>query len=249
MISHAKVTKSADRSTRPSLLSLDLWQGIILATLLIGCVGANRALASGGIEPPPDKGVPKGTAGGGSRPVQRACLNRADATSQLVALSPMQKLGLTMVDHPQFLIYLPPTKAQKLELSLFDRQQNGIYQTTLPIPKTSGVVSIPLPASAPRLAKTHPYAWSIALICDPRDRTEDWVVTGWIQRADLQPQLRHNLAQASAIERVKLFSEQGFWYEAAAALLELRQQTPNDPQVVAMWQELLKSAGLETIVN
>ena len=248
----SKATQPAARPThcmtRPAVLPLRLWVGILLACLCSGWVWPSQVLA-GSIEPPPGKGVPKGTAGGGSRPSQQACLKPAHQTAKLVALSPTQQLGLTLVDRPNFLIYLPSTTAQTLELSLFDRQQNGIYQTTLPVPATSGLVSIQLPATAPKLNRNHPYAWSIALICNPQDRTEDWVVRGWIQRADLQPQLARNLAQASAIDRIKLFAEQGFWYEAVSRLLELRQQTPNDPKLVAMWQELLKSAGLDTIVD
>jgi hypothetical protein len=242
MNSLVKDTKASARYSRPQRRAFRAFT-IIALPLVLGWVSGQRVLASG-IEPPPGSGVPKSTIGGGSRPSRQACFDAPTSTAQLVALSPAQPLGLTKVDRPSFVIYLPPTQAKTLELSLFDHQHNGLYQTTLPIPKTSGWVSIPLPAAAPKLAKNRSYAWSIALICDAADRTEDWVVSGWIQRPDLPPQLRQHLATASAVDQVKLLAAQGFWHEAISTLMQLKQKNPTDPQLVSMWQELLRLTGL-----
>jgi Domain of Unknown Function (DUF928) len=219
---------------------------LVGCTLLLTGSMTNRALAST-IEPPPGQGTPKSTAGGGSRISSQVACRTSNRADQFVALSPGQQLALTTVDRPNFLIYLPQTKATALELSLFDHNRKGIYQTILPVPQTSGLVRIQLPQTAPSLSKNQPYAWSIALVCNPADRTEDWVVRGWIQRTDLAPQIQRNLTQAKAIDQVKIFAAQGFWHEAATTLMELQQQTPNDPKLLSMWQELLQSAGLNVI--
>lgn len=199
-------------------------------------------------EPPPGKDAPRGgTAGGGSRPVRTACVSNPSAKpSSLTALVPGRHLGLTQAERPDFLAYIPQTTAQTAEFSLFDQQMNGIYQMRVPVSK-AGLVSIRLPDRAPPLSKDTPYYWTVALVCNPSDRTEDWVVGGWIERAEPSAALKQQLANVTAVEQVALYAKQGFWYDALNTLVELQRTQTNHPTVVTRWAELMKSVGLDAI--
>ncbi|MBD1804515.1 DUF928 domain-containing protein [Microcoleus sp. FACHB-SPT15] len=205
------------------------------------------AIAS--FEPPPGRDAPRGgTVGGGSRPVQTACLSSPTATSSsLTALSPGHHLGLTQAPQPSFFVYLPQTTAQSVEFSLFDEQMNGIYQVNLPVSQQAGLVNIRLPETAPALAQDKPYYWSVALVCTPSDRTQDLVVGGWIERAEVSENLKQQLASVAAIDRVSVYAKQGFWYDALTTLVELQRTEPNNPKLAALQAGLLQSVGLEAI--
>ena len=199
-------------------------------------------------EPPPGRDAPRGgTAGGGSRPAGGACSSTLSAkSSSLAALVPGRNLGLTQAEHPNFLVYIPQTTAQAAEFSLFDEQMNGIYQMSVPVSK-AGLVSIRLPDTAPPLVKDKPYYWTVALVCNPSDRTEDWVVGGWIESVEPSSSLKQQLANVTAVERVSLYAKHGFWYEALNTLVELQRTQPNNPAVVTAWAQLMKSVGLDAI--
>lgn len=201
-------------------------------------------------EPPPGRDAPRGgTLGGGSRPVGTPCLSNPSTTSEaLTALSPGRHLGLTQAERPNFLVYLPQTTAKTAELSLFDEQMNGIYQVSIPVVK-AGLVSIRLPDTAPALAKGKPYYWTFALACNASDRTDDWVVGGWLERAQPSDSLQQQLATATALEKVSLYAKQGYWYDALTTLTQLQQTQPNNPALAATWTQLLKSVGLDAIAT
>lgn len=224
------------------LLSLS----VILAPQVTMKVWASNVVAS--FEPPPGRDAPRGgTVGGGSRPVGGTCLvNPSAKTSSLTALVPGRHLGLTQAERPTFLVYMPQTTAQTVEFSLFDEQMNGIYQMSVPVSK-AGLVSIRLPDTAPPLAQDKPYYWTIALACNASDRTEDWVVGGWVEHAEPSATLKQQLANVTAIERVSLYAKQGFWYDALNTLVELQRTQPNNPAAAAAWTQLMKSVGLDAI--
>lgn len=229
----------------PRLIFVFWSLSVILAPQVTTKVWAQSDVAAI-FEPPPGRDAPRGgTAGGGSRPAGGACLSNPSAkTSPLTALVPGRNLGLTQSNRPNFLVYMPQTTAQTAEFSLFDEQMNGIYQMSVPVSK-AGLVSIRLPETAPSLVKDKPYYWTVALACNSSDRTEDWVVGGWVERAEPSATLKQQLANVTAVERVSIYAKQGFWYEALNTLVELQRTQPNHPVIATTWAELMKSVGLD----
>lgn len=223
-----------------------LWSLSVILTPQVTTKVWAESNATALFEPPPGRDAPRGgTAGGGSRPMGGACLSHPSAKpNSLTALVPGHHLGLTQSDRPNFFVYIPQTTAQTAEFSLFDEQMNGIYQVSVPVTK-AGLVSISLLDSAPSLVKDKPYYWTVALVCNPSDRTDDWVVGGWIERAEPSATLKQQLANVTAVERVSLYAKQGFWYEALNTLVEFQRTQPNHPVVATTWAELMKSVELE----
>lgn len=203
--------------------------------------------ASSGFEPAPGRDAPRGgTIGGGSRPVSSACLsNQSTKSAVFTALSPSNHVGLTQKDRPNLFIHLPETTAETIELSLFDKDMKGMYQTNIPLSKSGGLVTIALPKDAPALAKDRSYYWTVALVCNSRDRTEDLVVGGWIEYTEPSDTLKQQLANAAPIEKASLYAQQAFWYDAVNILAEISQTEPNNSAVASTWRELLKSVGID----
>ncbi|MGI0483942.1 DUF928 domain-containing protein [Pantanalinema rosaneae CENA516] len=218
--------------------------GLLLAAIVWGLV---TPVAHAQFGSPPGQGTPKGTAGGGSRPATHLiCLQQPNSQENLIALAPTQGVGLTTQTNPTVWVYIPNTTATMLEFSLFTQGQEGIYQANLPIP-TSGLVKITLPTNAVTLASNQPYYWTAALVCDPKRRTKDWLVGGWIRQQPLTPEQQQQLAAATSEQQVKLYAQAGFWYDALNTYLELSRSQSGNETLAGLWADLLNMAGLRAI--
>lgn len=217
-----------------------------LAVTIAGTLTPTGQAIAASFEPPPGSGSPTSTAGGGSRSIQSACLPNSVTADSLIALAPNQQRGLTSDTRPTVWVYVPKTTAQALEFSLFDEKRNGIYQLTLPL-NSIGLMKIPLPSMAPALTQNQLYYWTVALVCNPNRRTEDWIAGGWIEYQLPDKRLQRQLASATALEQVSLYAQSGFWYDALDGLVQLRQAQPEDASLAAIWTTLLRSAGLDVI--
>ncbi len=192
------------------------------------------------IEPPPGQpGAPQTTTSGGSRPITPSCLQSLDQTETFTAIASLHSVGLTRRDRPTVWVYLPQTQAKTLEFSLFDQQHQGVYQTSIDINNQSGLVAIALPSSAPALQPNQPYEWTAALVCDVSQRTNDWVTGGWIEHRAFDSVLQLQLNRAAVSERVRLYVNAGFWYEAVDTYLRSKQSS--QIQLSAIWTDLLSS--------
>lgn len=220
----------------------------IVMPILSGSAVAVVPNKKSGFEPPPRRDAPNGgTAGGGSRPATIACGN-SSSKSTLAALTPGRHVGLSQAQNPTFYVHLPRTTAQIAEFSLFDANLKGVYQVNIPVNQT-GLVKISLPKDAPSLQKNQPYYWSFAVACNPNDRTNDWVVGGWVEHAQPNHILQQQLTKVSGVERISLYAKQGFWYDAIATAMELQHQQTVTPQISQAWTELLESVGLNVIAT
>jgi Domain of Unknown Function (DUF928) len=102
---------------------------------------------------------------------------------------------------PSVLVYLPATQATQLELSLFDRTGNGLYQTLIDAPTGSTAIDLPITTQSPG------NYWTLALVCNSRDRTQDWVISGIIPPASsssAQPTLLRLLLTIPSPELAKM---------------------------------------------
>ena len=213
---------------------------ISLSTLFITPIARGDAF-----DPPPGQGVPKGTSGGGSRPIAPSCLVPPESKSSPILLAPKRYLGLTSQSHPTFWVHLPTTTAKTIEFSLFDRTRKGIYQVSLPTPSSAGLLAIPLPKTEPGLSNDRSYNWTVALVCNPKRRTEDWVMGGWIQRQAPSNRLQQALKQDSnAIDQAKSYLQDNFWYDALTTLLELSPESKDLLVVKNLRLNAFDSAGI-----
>lgn len=194
---------------------------------------------------PSGRGMPGRREGGGTR---GGCLAQQPS---LTALMPSTNSGTTLTEHPTFFWYIPENTAAAAEFVLLTADNQTVYQTTLPITNQSGIISLALPAdgSIPALILDQSYRWYFSLICDPLDRSADTFTSGWVQRIQPTPPLTQALATAAPEQQPTIYAQAGIWYDAVATLATLRQTQPQDTALLTQWHTLLKSVGLDPIIN
>ncbi len=162
----------------------------------------------------------------------------------------------TASEYPTVFWYMPQTVAPAVEFLLRDETNKNfkdVYRVNYALPKsTKGVVSPPgiksltIPNLYP-LEIGKAYHWYLALICNPSNRDDDIIVEGFIKRVEPNPTLANRLQQATPEERIALYADAQLWYETLNALVELRRDRPNDPDLEDAWNRLLLSLGLQDV--
>lgn len=181
----------------------------------------------------------------------------ANIASPVALLPSEQRIGLTVDAYPTFLFNISQPSTASAEFILQEIQENKgetteVYATTVELPKTSGVISISLPQgkdNSQSLEVGKRYEWSFALICDDKDRGQDIILEGEIERVEPSATLTSALQKAAPKDRPSVYAEAGLWYNTVASLAKLRQERPNDSQLATDWATLLQSVGLDAIAQ
>lgn len=236
--------KAPNYLNRASLCKASLF--VAIATTSTNCLTTSAWAQL--IEPPPDLPAPQSTTGGSTRPIEPTCL-RQPKQSAFTALASLNSVGLTLHERPTVWVYVPPTYAKTLEFSLFDQNRKGIYQTLIEINDRTGYVPITLPSSAPALNQNQPYYWTVALVCDNQERTNDWITGGWIQQRSMNPDLQRRLTQTTLAEQIRLAAKAGYWYEAVDIYLRSQSAHPTDSQLSTVWAGLLETGKLQGFLS
>ena len=215
--------------------------------------------------PPPDRGAAGDRGGAASRgcgvsnqsaialvPVYKQTLKQG----QTEAVSVTKVWGLTTEEYPTFWFFVPYKKStiNSIEFVLKDESSKlspTLYRTIVTIPETPGIISIPLSATTPSLQVDKMYHWffKMKIICNPQQPAQREYAEGWVQRVNLNPKLVDSPAQETPQQRVRLYAENGIWYDALTTLAELRLAKPQDPTLAVEWMNLLKSVDLENLAK
>ncbi|MEG4206696.1 DUF928 domain-containing protein [Microcoleus sp. Pol7_A1] len=170
---------------------------------------------------------------------------------KLTALVPPNKIGRTVSEYPLFFFYLPQTDAPLAEFVLQDENGKQIYQTTLKINNSSGVIGVSIPANqnVSPLEAGKNYRWSVALICETEDRSADVSETGIVRRVELSADIRSQLEKADPRQKTVIYAQNGIWQDALSTLAAARRANPNDAELAADWESLLDSVTLGGIAK
>lgn len=226
-----------------------VFTAICLTFLLnLSCAFSQRVTAA---EKKAKEGLPGRRIGGGTR--GECAVKRPE---QLIALVPENNLVLTQQAYPSMLFHIPQTsKPMTIELVVQDDNYNVVYDKTLTkngsdIQTDAGeIINFNLldSASLPPLVAGKTYRWYLSIICNPKNRSRDIVVDGWIKRVAVDPDFAKKIEQASLAERANLYAKAGLWQDAITTLVELRYAQPRVSTLASSWTKLLKSEKLETI--
>jgi hypothetical protein len=168
---------------------------------------------------------------------------------KLTPLVPENQIGRTISEYPVFFFYLPETEAPLVEFVLQDENGKQIYQTTLKIHNSPGVLSVSMPANqnVSPLQVGKNYRWSIALICDVQDRSADVLEKGIVRRVEVSADIRSQLQKADPRLKAVIYAQTGIWQDALSTLIAARRANPNDVDLAADWKILLDSVNLGEI--
>jgi hypothetical protein len=171
-------------------------------------------------------------------------------TKQLTSLIPQSRLGLTYSSNPTFFWYIPQSPATTAKFLLLNNDDTDVvYETTLNLPKQSGIVSFTLPSSAPPLATGKQYHWYFVVGCSQLDQSANPSVEGWIERVAPDATIANQLQTASPAEKAAIYATNGIWHDAIATLAGLRQTDSTRAATAVGWAELLKSVNLAEMAD
>jgi hypothetical protein len=169
----------------------------------------------------------------------------------LVALNPANNLGVTTNDAPSVYFLMPAlNETLQVEFILRDSSETSVYKTAFDVNTTEEIVGIRLPEG--QLKADQDYHWYFSVICDPEDRSQNVVLTGWLRRVSSEiesPEIENQSDLESSLERVMLYQESGLWTDAIATLVELHQTYPHDNEILSQWTQLLQLLELDTVVE
>jgi hypothetical protein len=188
--------------------------------------------------------------GAPSQPTTRGgCTIKDQKNKDLIPLLPKSKIGRTISEYPIFFLYLPKTEAKVAEFVLQDDKGNQIYQTTLNINNSSGVIGISIPTNQniSPLQIDKNYGWSVSLICDPEDRSKDVFEKRTVRRVEVSADIRSQLQKADPRLKAVIYAQTGIWQDALSTLVAARRANPNDADLAADWKILLDSVNLGEI--
>jgi hypothetical protein len=163
------------------------------------------------------------------------------------AVIPATNTGLTVASHPSIFVYVPQTNAQNGFFSIQDEESNYFYQTTIPLPKQSGVIEVHLSDEVPALEVGKNYKWSLAMICRQYLEADSPFVTGWIRRVEPNKAISNISSSQVSLDMLNKLAADGIWYDAVSTMAKLRQLHPNNRNLVVSWQRLLEHSELSAI--
>lgn len=229
----------------------------------------------------PRWGAPRWSYGGAAR--GDGC--REAVRSPLVPLVPLDGsadqaafLGQTAAAFPTLLVYVPETTAQAVSLLVVNENRDSaqpgqvVYERTLPLPQSPGILRFDLNEAAVDLPPTVPlqpgqyYTWMVSLVCQPDDPSGNPFVQGLIQRVvpdgEIPPEQSRPIdaeddapgvpnprtiptdAEDDPLAQVNAYGAAGLWHETVAGLAELYCETSNDLALRADWRALLNELVL-----
>lgn len=209
---------SQSLSDRPSLLQRlrdFLGRGGRLGPKLAEEIEFNDAFA------PPGEKAPKSTENGGARDELHCKAGEPTAS----ALMPPGNYGLTTQARPIVFIEASKVSAQRVVLAFQTATGEDYRQAILPIPPTSSSTETPevwrfqLPSTLAPLAVGQNYRWSLAFICGDYLEPGDPMLSGWVQRVELNQFKRQSKPQ-TLHQNVQLLSQYGYWYDVLQILDE-----------------------------
>ena len=108
----------------------------------------------------------------------------------------------------------------------------------------AGIHRIQLARQKVKLDPGVAYKWSVALVPDPKNRSQDLVASGVVQMTPASPDLAAELAKADA-DKVSAYASKGVWYDALSALSDQIDAAPKDATLRAERADLLQQVGLK----
>ena len=193
---------------------------------------------------PPEQGVPGRREGGGTRGL--VC------PSAITALIPQSTMGKTISAKPTFFYYLPAALDKTVQFELADERDKTIYKKSFRmVTSRAGIVSVSLGSddNSPALEVGKNYQWYFTVKCNPKNYQDQVLVSGWINRTQVSPKVQTELDRSPGSAKLRIFAQQGFWYEYLATLAQLRIESPSDASLALKWSEVLSSVELGKIAR
>jgi hypothetical protein len=183
----------------------------------------------------------------------------------------------TVSGYPVFSWYLTEPTSVPLEFALIEEGGSEFLYETRLTESTAGINQLQLPDSAPELVPGKIYEWSVTLICDEFDHSQNISYYDWVKRvppsetlaqpdapqpspsqndypdipaeASNRDELSTPWRLSSQRQQVIQFAQNGQWYDALAELLEAYAADPDNALIKEDLVSLLEQGGLADVVE
>lgn len=150
----------------------------------------------------------------------------------------------TISSHPTFAVYFPEAGGDFV-VSLEEkgtRFNKTIWEQNLKVNK-AGIKTIALPSSKPGLQPGKDYRFSVKMIVNPNDRSQDIVAQVWLEKVELSAAQKAKINDiADTNDRAIALAQEGVWFDSVSLLVQKRDR--NSQELLA---NLLEQVGLEEL--
>lgn len=197
-----------------------------------------------------DRGAPHRTTGGGTRGEQ--CEADSPRSVQSAhALVPSNNVSTFSSEQASLWIQISETFADSAaEIYVKDLDSNeAVYEQQFEIAdlvvanlEKDSLLKIELPdvnvLGLPLLKAEHDYHWEFSIICDPNNRSQDYVLQGLFHRVAASETQAETRSTETLRQRLAQYASAGLWQETLQTAVLLREEQPET------WNQLLSSVGL-----
>jgi hypothetical protein len=189
---------------------------------------------------PPQRGAPQRRVGGSSR-------GAADALPSIMPLVP-DHVGLTVSANPPLYWYLSKPTSVRVEVTLIDEKgETPLIEYAVANADGPAVHRIDLAKFNVQLKPDVEYQWSISVVPNPAERSNDVMSGGAVMRVAVPKSIAARGAIADKAELARLYAAEGIWYDAIALYSELIESRPGDRALHEQRAALLEQVGLKEV--
>jgi hypothetical protein len=182
------------------------------------------------------RGAPARRVGGSSR--------GGDELPMIAVIAP-DHVGYTVSDQPSLYWFVSKRSPVRVEITLIDSAGVKPVLETSVTSAEPGIHRFSLAEHNVRLKPEEDYQWSVSLVGDDQQRSNDIVSQGALKLVPPPPQLQSRLAGAPREARAGVYAAEGLWYDAITALSESIARQPADRALRAARAALLEQVGLK----
>jgi hypothetical protein len=192
---------------------------------------------------------PPGGVSGGILPIRVGGGSRGGAADDLsVETLVPDQIALTTQGQPSLYWYQSKAAKTQCEVTLTEpKNPQPLLLLKSSAPTPAGIHAIRLTKFKVELKPNVIYRWSVAVIVDPENRSQDIVANGIIKRIDLSPELASKLGQVSDTDKPALYAENGIWYDALQSISDQIDRAPQDATLLQERADLLKQVGMDGV--
>ena len=188
---------------------------------------------------PPMRGAPASRVGGGTRGI-------GDDAPRVIVLSP-DHTGLTVSEQPSLYYFVSRPARAKLEVTVInDQAVQPLLERDLPAPTSPGIHRLSLKDYNINLKPGIEYRWFVGLVVDEKQRSNDVIASGTIQRVEASDKVK---GVAAGAPRYLVLASEGIWYDTIDELSRAIDASPGDASLRRSRTALLEQVGLEEIAK
>jgi Domain of Unknown Function (DUF928) len=190
---------------------------------------------------PPQRGAPSRRVGGSSR-------GSGGPLPRVMLLAP-DHVGFTVSETPSLYWYLSKPTTVRVEVTLIDdKGELPLVEYAVTNADGPAVHRIDLAARGVKLRPDVEYQWSVSIVPDPKERSNDVMAGGVLKRVSV-PATVGARSGAAKEELARLYAGEGIWYDAIALYSELIAERPADQALRAARAALLEQVGLKEVAE